>query len=300
MSIQWELNPQHSGSLIRLQTLLGKLKGFNALVAEHNHSAYRDGLIHFIQQSQAHSLILDIKELGGFSEFEQAYNTLEDSISSVHLINLESLEAKEQQAFFRGINYHREHLARSLQGNLIFWLNKRLIKKMALEAADFWAWREQVLNFSVREENTKRNQEGWNKIVNLDSPEKRQRISEINDFLQKASEDKNITRADLHQELGRLYWSVGDYAKAENVLQIAINTYAVLDEAQSKAVSQRDLAEIWNTQGEKDKALTLLKNKVLPIFKQLKNEGSKAVTMGKIADILQSRGELDEALRIRQ
>ena len=77
MSIQLELSPQHSGSLIRLQTLLDKLQGFNALVAQHNNPPYRDGLIHFIQQSQPHALILDLKKLGGFSQFEQAYNALE-------------------------------------------------------------------------------------------------------------------------------------------------------------------------------------------------------------------------------
>jgi tetratricopeptide (TPR) repeat protein len=165
-----------------------------------------------------------------------------------------------------------------------------------LEAADFWAWRKQVFDFSLPVELPVRPEISW-AMVNLDSPAKRQRIAEITTFLHAQPDTDSLSHADLQHELGRLYWSIGEYTLARQHLDIAINAYTLLDDAQARAMSLRDLARILDAQ---EAALRLLRKKVLPVFSQLRNENEIAITHGKIADILQARGQLDQALQIRK
>ena len=49
MRSDWQLDPLHSGSFSRLETVLGKLRGFHALIVQHNNPVYRDGLIRRLQ-----------------------------------------------------------------------------------------------------------------------------------------------------------------------------------------------------------------------------------------------------------
>jgi hypothetical protein len=67
---------QHSGALLALQNLLQHLTGFHALIVQHNNPQYRDQLIQFLQVSFPDSVILDLKQLGDFLAFEQAFSQM--------------------------------------------------------------------------------------------------------------------------------------------------------------------------------------------------------------------------------
>ncbi len=298
----WQLDPRHSGSFARLETLLNKLRGFHALIVQHNDPAYRDGLIRRLQTAlPLGGAVLDLQSLNGFEAFETAVAALSGKVSVVHLVNLESWDEKRRQAFFRGINYHREYLARQLNATLALWLVEPHIRDLALQAADFWAWREQTLDFSFPLETQTRWVANIYNTTNLDQAAKRQRIQEILDYLaSRQGDEPTLTRADMRYELGQLYENLGEYESAQRQLSAAMADFAALDEQHAYARALRDQATIRFRQGEPDEALADLQTKVLPWFVKLNDLGQQALTMGKIADILQARGQLDEALNIRQ
>ncbi|XOF33358.1 MAG: tetratricopeptide repeat protein [Candidatus Electrothrix sp. YB6] len=295
----WQLRPEHSGCLLRLQKILERVRGFRVLILQHNRPKYRDGIIAFLREAEPDSALLDLKESGSFAAFEAELGKY-SLIRQLHLINLEALPRAEQQAFFKGLNYHREHLARTCSGILLFWLPDHLINQLAVEAPDFWAWREQVLDFSVPVEPVERMTVDWVKSWNLELSGKQERIKEIEDFLARPAEEPSLTAADLKRELGNLYESIGEYTEAKKILEAAVDEYGQLDEAQARASARRDLAELLATQGDPDQALIMLREQVLPVFRQLNNVQEEAETKDRIADIFERRGELDAALRIRE
>lgn len=294
----WQVQAEHSGSLIRLQNLIQWGAGFCLLILQQNRPSYRDGLIAFLEKSQPDSRVMNLKELGGFMTFEAELEQ-QGQIRILHLINLESLGAPELQVFFKGLNYHREHIARTCPGILAFWLPETLVREMALQAADFWAWREQVLDFTVPVEPVERVYPDWVKSRNMEVQGKLERIKEIEEFLARATEQPSLSSADLKRELGNLYTSIGQHDQAKQMFTEAIADYRDLDEAGACADARHNLADLLAGQGESEQALKIFR-KQLPVYERLGNVQAKAVTMGQIADIFQARGELDKALEIRQ
>ena len=301
MRSDWQLDPRHSGSFARLETLLGKLHGFHALIVQHNNPTYRDGLIQRLHVGQMGSDILDLKPLDGFEVFETALTALAGNVSTLHVINLESWDETQRQAFFRGINYHREYIAHQLNATLVLWLVEPHIRAMALQAADFWAWREQVLDFALPLETQPRWEANYQNTTNLDQPAKRQRIQEILDYLAtQQDEEPTLTIADMQHELGNLYEQLGEYDDAQQHLHTALAHFAQLDERHAYARVLMDKAYLRFQQGEPAEALDDLQTKVLPWFVKLNDLQQQAETQGRIADILQARGQLDDALNIWQ
>ncbi len=298
----WRLDPRHSGCFARLETLLNNLRGFHALIVQHNNPAYRDGLIQRLQTLQpVGGAVLDLQALFDFEAFEMELADLSGKVSVVHLINLESWDENRRQAFFRGINYHREYLARQLNATLALWLVEPHIRDLALQAPDFWAWREQSLDFSFPLEPQTRWAATIGNTTNLDQAAKRQRIQELLDFLATRQDgEPTLTRADMRYELGYLYEELGEYGSAQQQLGLALDDFTRLDERHACARVMRDQATIRFRQGEPAEALADLRTRVLPSFVKLEDLGQQAATQGRIADILQARGQLDEALAIRQ
>ena len=293
----WRPAAEHSGCLLRLEKLLERAQGFRLLILSHNRPKYRDNLIARLREAQPDSTVFDLRQLGSLAAFEDAL--ARQQVRQVHLLNLESLRKEQRQDFFKGLNYHREHIARTCGGFLLVWLPEHLIAKLAVEAADFWAWREQVFDFSLPLEPVERVETDWVKMRNTDALGKQQRIAEIETFFACPSEEPSLTIADLKRELGNLYKSIGEYAQAKKMLEAAIDEYGQLDEAVARAAARCDLADLLADQGKIDQALSMLQKQVLPIYKRLGDVFNNALTMGKIASILYRRGELDEALRIR-
>ena len=294
----WQVQPEHSGNLIRLQNLIQRAAGFRLLILLQNRPRYRDGLIAFLGEAQKESRVLNLKELGGFEAFEKE---LEQGgrVRLLHLINLESLGEKEQQAFFKGLNYHREYIARTCSGILAFWLAEPLVREMALQAADFWAWQEQVLDFTVPVEPVERMAIDWRKISNMQAQGKQERIKEISEVLTHTKQPSLIA-ADLKRELGSLYESIGEQSKARQALYEAIDDYKELDEVEACVKTQLIIVDILEDQRQYEQALNMLTEQVLPVARQLNSEQGQAVTLGRIARSYQHLGQLDKAFKIHK
>ncbi|MCI5197706.1 MAG: hypothetical protein D3919_16090, partial [Candidatus Electrothrix sp. AW5] len=226
---EWQIQAEHSGCLIRLQNLVQQISGFRLLILQQNRPSYRDGLITFL--GQENSRVLNLKELGNFDAFETELEN-QGQARILHLINLESLGKSELHAFFKGLNYHREHIARTYPGILAFWLPEPLVREMALQAADFWAWREQVLDFSLPLVSIKRfSYDDLLYNVNANASAKQNRIEEIETFLARSAQQPSLNSTDLKRELGNLYKSISEYNKAKQMFTEAIAEYRNLDEA---------------------------------------------------------------------
>ncbi|MCW5211417.1 tetratricopeptide repeat protein [Desulfobulbus sp. TB] len=293
----WQVQPEQSGTLLRLQNLIQRGSGFGLLILQQNRPSYRDGLIAFL--GRENSRVLNLKKLGDFAAFEAELEQ-QGQNRMLHLINLESLGEEKKQSFFKGLNYHREHIARTCAGILAFWLPEPLVREMALQAADFWAWREQVLDFSLSVEPVERVAFDRATNWNIEVSRKQARIKEIESFFVHSVEQPSLAAADLKRELGNLYESIGEYNRAQKMQERAISEYKELDEAQAEAAAQRDLARLVAAQGDIDESLLILTEKILPVFQKLGNEVEEANTFGEIATVLYDLGDHDKALEIRR
>jgi tetratricopeptide (TPR) repeat protein/predicted MPP superfamily phosphohydrolase len=73
----------------------------------------------------------------------------------------------------------------------------------------------------------------------------------------------------------------------------------VAEEERKTAVALGWIADLVESFGSSEKALSIRREAELPAFERLGDEWSCAVTRGKVADVLQRQGDLDGALRIR-
>ncbi len=300
-----QLRPRHSGAWLQLVDMIENMQGFHAVIVQYNQLIYRDGLIAQINNKLTSFLIIDLKQFATFTEFEQQLFELSSVPQLIHIINLESFDEANYQQFLRGINYHRELIAELVSTTLIFWLLEIHVYDLSLQAPDFWAWRELVLDFNLPNniDNT-RWHDDWKVISNMDKQKKQQRIDEIHQYITSNSSDThdNALRShgDLLYEQACLYTDIGNYDHAKRVFNKALNLFKDLDDKYTQAKIQRELAEIKYCQGETKQALQVLQEDILPLFIRLDDVKETAITKGKIADILQARGQLDKALDIRQ
>lgn len=300
MSIAATLAPQHGAALLLLDKLLQQRLGFRLLFAQHDDPVYRDHLLAHLLESTSDGERLDLQSLSGFSAFEDQLAQRTGKVGALHVINLESLRAERRAEFLRGLNYHREQLAAKARWSTVFWLTEASLNELARQAPDFWAWREQVFDFSLPRAAQIRQEKFFSEIVNRDSPLKQQRIAELEAYFAGRASGETLAEVDMLAELGRLYWSVGDYAQARARLEAAIAGYDTLGEVLAQARASVDLASLLPRTGETTQALQRLRTHCLPVFERLGAVRSRAMTLGQIADILYTRGELDEALRIRR
>ena len=301
MSTDWQLNPIHSGTFLRLQRLLPKLRGFRVLFVQHNYPAYRDGIIAALgaQQSGAYR-ILDARKYESYPLLEQQLLAGSES-EDTHIISLESLTSQEQKRTFKGLNYHREQLAERSKSTLIFWLPEPLINSLVKEAADFWAWREQVFDFLLPLESQPRWEYDHNKTTSLDNKKKRRRISELKDyFIAQEGAKQSLTTADLKHELGILYETIGEYELAGAAFAEAVVLFKALDERHASARVMMDQAVLRFKQGYPNEALQQLQERVLPVFVKIGDVEQQSEALDRIADIIQSQGGLEEALVLRR
>ena len=301
MSTDWQLNPAHSGTFLRLKRLLPKLRGFRVLFVQHNNPAYRDGIITSLSnKEEGVQRILDARNYNSYPILEQQLLAGSGS-GDTHIISLESLSSEEQERTFKGLNYHREQLAENCQNTLIFWLPEPLINSLVQDAADFWAWREQVFDFLLPLENQPSWENFYSNTANLSSEKKRWRINELRTYL--VAQDctkQSRTTADMQHELGSLYEKVGEFELAEAAFDEALALFNALDERDASASVMMDQAYLRFKRGYFNEALKLLREDVLPVFEKNGDVHSKAITMGQIADILQSQSQFDEVLKIRK
>jgi tetratricopeptide (TPR) repeat protein len=300
----WELQPEHTGELIRLNRLLEGAAGrFALIVAQYNQPAYRDYLIESLGTPTPNTA-LDANTLPDFIAFESYLETHSGEPGPLHLTGLDrwlhhDAEHPEGLERLQAFNLHRDWIAKLCRRPLVLWLLEHQVREFARQAPDAWEWRAGTLDFSVRFEPS-----GLalpERVDHGSAPreERLARIGEIREFLDR--HDAKLSereRSLLWDELGELYQDVGEWSQALDAFQNKRAACERMDDRRGAAQARGKMSFILWMCGDLDQALDEL-NAALPVFDSLGDMHSKAVTQGKIADILQARGQLDEALRIR-
>ena len=197
------------------------------------------------------------------------------------------------------LNYRRGALAERCARPLLVWVLSRNLRSVALRAADLWAWRSGVFDFTLPVDADRRDLRHTRvDHATARAPRRLARIEELKQYLAARSSWRPID-ADLSIELGDLQRSLGEVAQAETAYLQARDALSNLDDRRRLAIAEGRIADILQARGELDEALRIRIEEQLPVFEQLGDVREHAITQGKVADILQTRGEFDEALRIR-
>jgi tetratricopeptide (TPR) repeat protein len=122
----------------------------------------------------------------------------------------------------------------------------------------------------------------------------------IENFQQKAQKyhTQEILRgeADFLEMLGDLeYKRIGEYPKAFDVYQQALELRKIMGSKPDEAKTLTDIADIFNKQGEKQKAIDNL-NQALDIQRQIKSRPEEADTLLILADLYSSLGAYPESI----
>ncbi len=292
----------HTGEFERLNRAIRSGGGFRLLLAQYNLPHYRDSLLDRLKDlhDNCRSIYVDRENPSNFDALQMHLADMAETSEVLHILGMAEWPAVSVEEWLPSLNHRREALATKCPIPVVLWLSGGLIKKLALQAPDMWAWRAGVFDFSVRSEVTvplfMASKDRF--LPAPESERRRKRIEELKAYLKSHSDLTPSLRASLLRECGDLHLSIGEPAEAMKCFDKALLLYESLGDEMNIAETRGGIADIHEARGELDEALRILREESLPIFERLGDVRSRAVTMGKIAGIHRARGEFDEALRI--
>ncbi len=220
----------HATEVEKLKKALCLRKKFTLLIAEFTHCIYRNKLIEKIDDNFKSSVILELTKdaFAEFVEFENRLTVLGKTFSLIHLINKESGFYRDIfPLFFKGMNYHREKIARENPVSIILWMLPGDVKDFALTAPDMWAWRSGVFDFRLPVPSLVTSLVSDAGAGNISGKKEQieSRVGELSTYLSaNPTADKNLEKFLFH-ELGELYYTLTEYDKAEEYLLKAMDIY---------------------------------------------------------------------------
>ena len=294
----WPLHSEHSGALLRLRRLVEHRKSFVLCFLIYSDSAYRETAVGFLAELLGAQLRVAIDRdirVGTEDLFGRLSDPAYDG--PAQLIGLESWPDGLDDLLKR-LNYRREAFAARCQRPLLIWIRKRDVQMVTTSAADLWAWRSGVFDFSLPEVSVRAEPQHVRiDPFASDRPARQQRLAKVQRHLS-ARPALQAADVDLLVELGDLQDSLGHAEDAEQSYLQALTAVAGTDDRRRRAMAQGRIASILEARGDLDEALRIRREEQIPVYDRLGDVRSLAITRGKIADILQARGDLDEALRI--
>ena len=295
----WVLLSEHSGTFLRLQRLLAGKRSFTLCFLTYSDSAYRERAAEFFRARLGGpaGVRLDDETLTGTEELFGRLS-VDPGSGPAQLSGLERWPEGIED-LLRRLNHRREALAAHCARPLLFWILSRDLGMVATGAADLWAWRSGVFDFSLGALEIPR--EPYRSRIDritADAPKLRERSEELQQYLRDRSPLRPID-VDLLLELGDLQLSIGAPDAAEATYSRAVAASSGADDRRRWAMARGRIADIMQDRGQLEEALRVRTEEQLPVFERLGDARSLAITRGRIADIREARGELDEALRIR-
>ncbi|MFM8330172.1 MAG: tetratricopeptide repeat protein [Candidatus Methylumidiphilus sp.] len=298
-----ELSPENRADFQRLVKDLRFGARFQLLIIECVDWPLREDLIRRIAEVLAEAgltagrIDLAAGEYTEFADVEAELLRLAADHGTVHITGGERWFTDTRLGAF---NLRREAIA-ALPLRLLLWLDAATVRKLALQAADWWAWRGGVFGFSslpvdgVREMPNPQ----LDPIDNRSLAKRSQRISELQAFLQSQPPPPEDIAWPLWGELAKLWQNLGQSDKALRIYREELMPILErLGDARSIAGTQAQIARILQSRGQWDEALRIYSEEALPVYRHLCDVRLIAMTQADIADMLKSRGQLDEALRI--
>ena len=296
----WNLRSEHSGAFLRLQRLLEGRRSFTLCFLIYSDSFYRDQAARFLEERLGAKVCVSIDRDTSIGT-EDLFERLDaDPLGAPsQLMGLEHWPEGIDNLLTR-LNYRREALAERCTRPLLFWVLSRDLNKITIKAADLWAWRSGVFDFTLPADTRSRllHRSRIDPWVAADTPRRRARMEELQQYLAARPSLRPID-VDLLLELGDLRRYLGELAQAEDAYSRAEDALSDMDDQRRRALTRGRIADIFQARGQLDEAFRIRTEEELPVYRKLGDVRSVAITRGEIADILQTRGQLDEALRIR-
>ena len=291
----WVLLAEHSGTFLRLQRLLAGKRSFTLCFLTYSDSAYRERAAEFLRARLGGpvGVRLDGETLTGTEElFERL--SVDSGSGPAQLSGLERWPNGVED-LLRRLNHRREALAARCARPLLFWILSRDLGMVATGAADLWAWRSGVFDFSLPALEIPR--EPYRSRIDrftADAPTRLKRSEELQQYLRDRSPLRPID-VDLVLELGDLQLSIGAPDAAEAAYSRAVAASSGADDRRRWAIARGGIADILQDRGQLEEALRVRTDEQLPVFERLGDARWVSATKRKISAILdgaaQRRGE---------
>ena len=296
----WALRSEHSGVFLRLQRILRGRDSFTLCFLVYSDSTYCATVASFLgaRLGATAEITIDRSWQGGTEQLLERIRVA-DNGRAVQLFGFHRWPEGLDDLLAR-LNHRRESIAEQFPHPLLVWARSDDLPAIATRAADLWAWRTGVFDFTLPGERRRAAPHGYHTHpATMTAAERRSRIEALEGYLA----DQPVLQpvdAELLLELGDLHRFLGDTEEAEKAYRRAEQVLANSEDRRRLAVARGRIADMLAFRGRLDEALQVRKTEELPVYEELGDWRLYAVTQGEIADILTSRGDLSEALSIRR
>jgi len=297
---------RQAGELEAVRRMLDASRGtFSLSVAICDSPALRDYLIEKLRANYPGIEVVSIppKTTDVYGLVRQAVRNADRS--ALFLINLEKSirSTDENQTALRSLNASRELWADAFPCPVVFWLPEYAATLLSESARDFWAWRSHQFEFvseplTAAYATSSSLAGGYIVVGNLDADRKRFRIAELEQRIAEAGDPPSPAMA-VHvstwlNEMGFLFYSLGDLDKAERMYRKALKIDERLGRQEGVAAAHGNLGGISITREDLDEAERMLR-KALEIDERLGRQEDVAGAYINLGLIFIKRGNLDEA-----
>lgn len=299
-SSDWRLLSKHSGAFIRLKRTLTGRASFTLCFLTFSDSAYRDHAAQFFRGSLRADapVVVDPESRTGTEDMFLRLGA-GDAARPAQLLGIEHWPEGLDDLLAR-LNHRREALAERCARPLLFWVPSLLTATVATHAADLWAWRSGVFDFTLPEEHrVPKLAHGHVDENRVSASVRESRVAELRDYLDSRTRWEAVD-ADLAIELGDLLVVGGEATQAEAAYRKAEAALRNLDDPRRSAMVWGRIASVLQSQGWLDEALRIRFEKEIPVFEAIGDARGLAIAWGLVAEIRTTQGHLDDALRIHR
>ena len=184
----WPLRSEHSGALLRLRRLVENRQSFVLCFLTYSDSAYRETVAAYLAELLDARLRVAIDGTVRAGT-EELFGRLSDPtyVGPAQLSGLESWSDGLDDLLTR-LNYRREAFAARCRRPLLIWIRERDLQKVATGAADLWAWRSGVFDFSLPESLGRAEPDHVRThFIASDRPARQQRVVDLQRYLRDTS-----------------------------------------------------------------------------------------------------------------
>ena len=287
----WDLRSEHSGAFLRLQRTLTGRQSFTLCFLTYSDSFYRDKVAGFLEARLGARVRVSIDpdaRIGTECLFEKL--GADRCSGPAQLFGLERWPEGLDNLLTR-LNLRREALAERCPRPLLVWVRSRDLHDVATRAADLWAWRSGVFDFTLPADTDHRDLRHTRiDRATAQTPHRLARIEELKRYLAARSSWRPID-AELSIELGDLQQSLGEIEQAEAAYRHARDALSNTGDRRRIAVAEGRIADILQDRGELDEALRIRIEEELPVYEELGDARAQAATQEQIAHIKRILGQ---------
>ncbi|MCU0288134.1 MAG: serine/threonine-protein phosphatase, partial [Acidobacteria bacterium] len=190
---------------------------FALIVAIFNHYPLRDKLIRKINRIFKNSMNIELtpESYPNFETFEEVLALFSKTYDLIHVVNNgEGLYKETIPLFYKGLNYHREGIAKENPVTIILWMLPEDVEDFAHHAPHMWSWHGGIFDFEIPlQDHEKATSFPFIRVTQQEKEQKR--INEIRDYLEAKPELDDRLKASLQKEVAQLYYVLCDYINAE-------------------------------------------------------------------------------------